>query len=187
MLANPASRPRVRLDGSTNPQGVPSPAPSTAFVASPDAQALASTLALRRSTMNASTLTEYAAFVGIDWADRQHDVCLQPAGCDQREFSVLPHRPECMAQWAQALRQRFEGRPMAVCLELSTGPLVDALPRYDCLGLFPVHPTTLPKSRDAFCPSHAKDDPTDAALALERLVTHRDKLTALLRQPHPGG
>ena len=30
--------------------------------------------------MKASTLTEYAAFVGIDWADRKHDVCLQAGG-----------------------------------------------------------------------------------------------------------
>jgi hypothetical protein len=57
--------------------------------------------------MNASTLTAYAAFVGIDWADRQPDVCLQAADGDTREFSVLPHRPERMAQWAQALRQRL--------------------------------------------------------------------------------
>jgi hypothetical protein len=166
MLTNPASSPRVRLDGSTNPQGLPALAPSMAFVACPDSHALASTLALRRSTMNASPLTAYAAFVGIDWADRTHDVCLQPTGCDQREFSVLPYRPECMAQWAQALRQRFEGCPMAVCLELRQGPLVDARQPYDCRVRFPVHPTMLAKSRDAFCLRHAKDDPTDAARAL---------------------
>jgi transposase len=129
--------------------------------------------------MKASTLTEYAAFVGIDWADRKHDVCLQPAGCDTREFSVLPHRPERMAQWAQALRQRFEGRPIAVCLELRQGPLVSALQPYDFLVLFPVNPTTLAKYREAFCLSHAKDDPTDAELALELLMAHRDRLTAL--------
>src|SRR5919109_5241685 len=174
MLTNPASSPRVRLDGSTNPQGLPSPAPYTAFVASPDSHALASTLALRRSTMKASTLTEYAAFVGIDWADRKHDVCLQPAGCDQREFSVLPYRPERMAQWAQALRQRFAGRPIAGCLELRTGPLVCALQPYDCLVRFPVNPTTLAKYRDAFGLSHAKDDPTDADLALDLLMAHHD-------------
>jgi hypothetical protein len=129
--------------------------------------------------MKASTLTEYAACVGIDWADRKHDVCLQPAGCDTREFSVLPHRPERMAQAAQTLRQRFDGRPIAVCLELSQGPLVSALPPYDFLVLFPVNPTTLAKYREAFCLSHAKDNPTDAELALELLMAHRDRLTAL--------
>ena len=129
--------------------------------------------------MKASTLTEYAAFIGIDWADRKHDVWLQVAGCDTREVSVLPHRPERRAQWAQALRQRFAGRPIAVCLELSKGPLVSALQPYDCLVRFPVNPTTLAKYRDAFGLSHAKDDPTDAELALELLMAHRDRLTAL--------
>jgi hypothetical protein len=26
--------------------------------------------------------SEFAAFIGIDWADRKHDVCLQVAGAD---------------------------------------------------------------------------------------------------------
>jgi Transposase len=179
MLTNPASRPRVRLDGSTTPQGLPSPAPDTAVAARPASPALVSTLALRRPLMKASTPPEDAAFVGIDWADRQHDGCLQPAGCDTREFSVLPHRPERMAQWAQALQRRFAGRPSAVCLELSNGPLVCALQPYACLVLLPLHPATLATSREAFGRSHAKDDPTDAERALELLMAHRDQLTAL--------
>jgi hypothetical protein len=129
--------------------------------------------------MHVSSPIAYAAFVGIDWADRKHAICLQVAGADQRECSILPHRPERIAQWAQALRQRFEGRPVAVCLELNKGPLVCALQPYDFLGLFPGNPTTLAKYREAFCLSHAKDDPPDAELALERLMTPRDTLTAL--------
>jgi transposase len=129
--------------------------------------------------MNTATDLEYAAFEGIDWADRKHDVCLQAAGSTQREFSVLAHRPESIAQWAQTLRQRFAGRLIAVCVELSKGPLVYALQQYDFLVLYPVNPTTLSKYREAFCLSHAKDDPTDAELALEVLIKHRDKLTAL--------
>ena len=108
--------------------------------------------------MNTVTGLEYAAFVGIDWADRKHDVCVQAAGSSKREFSVLAHRPESIAQWAQALPARFAGRPVAVCLELSKGPLVYALQQYDFVVLYPVNPTTLSKYREAFCLSHAKDD-----------------------------
>ena len=36
---------------------------------------------------------EFAAFVGIDWADAKHDVCLQAVGGDKREFSRLAHNP----------------------------------------------------------------------------------------------
>jgi hypothetical protein len=80
---------------------------------------------------------------------------------------------------AQMLRQCFAGRPIAVGLELRKGPLVSALQPYDFLVLFPVNPTTLAKYREAFCLSHVKDDPTDAELALELLMAHRDRLTAL--------
>jgi transposase len=80
---------------------------------------------------------------------------------------------------AQMLRQCFAGRPIAVGLELRKGPLVSALQPYDFLVVFPVNPTTLAKYREAFCLSHVKDDPTDAELALELLMAHRDRLTAL--------
>jgi transposase len=70
-------------------------------------------------------------------------------------------------------------------VELSKGPLVYALQQYDFLVLYPVNPTTLTKYREAFRLSHAKDDPTDAELALEVLTTHRDKLSALHPQSTP--
>lgn len=48
--------------------------------------------------------------------------------------------------------------------------------------LFPVNPFTLAKYREAFTPSRAKDDPTDAELQVEILLKHRDKLTPLTPQ-----
>jgi transposase len=132
--------------------------------------------------MNSATESQYAAVIGIDWADRKHDVCLQALGSHEREFSVLPHRPEAIAQWAEALRQRFNARPIAVCLELASGPLVYALQRYAFFVLFPVNPATLAKYRKTFYVSEAKDDPLDAQLALELLLTHPEKLTQLQAQ-----
>jgi transposase len=129
--------------------------------------------------MNVPTDTEFAAFVGIDWADRKHDVCVQAAGSSRRESSVLAHRPEAIAQWAEALRQRFGGRRVAVCLEITKGPLVYALQRYAFLVLFAVNPTTLAKYRETFCVSGAKDDSSDAQIALELRLTHPQKLSRL--------
>jgi hypothetical protein len=43
--------------------------------------------------MTDGTTHEFAAFIGLDWADAQHDVCLQVAGSDKREFQVLAYRP----------------------------------------------------------------------------------------------
>ncbi len=48
--------------------------------------------------------------------------------------------------------------------------------------LFPLNPLTLSRYREAFTPSRAKDDPTDAELQLELLLTHRDKLKPLKPQ-----
>jgi len=124
----------------------------------------------------------FAAFVGLDWADAKHDVCLQAAGTTQREFLRLEHSPEEMNAWVQTLRTRFNGQPVAVCLELQKGPIVSALRNYDCLVLFPVHPLTVARYREAFTPSRAKDDPTDAELQVEILLKHRDKLTPLRPQ-----
>lgn len=121
----------------------------------------------------------YAAYIGIDWADQKHDICLQAVGADTPEFAVLAHRPDSIEAWALSLKQRFHGQPIAVCLELAKGPIVYALQKYDFLILFPVNPSTLAKYRQAFTPSNAKDDPSDARLQLELLMQHRDKLKPL--------
>ncbi len=129
--------------------------------------------------------TDFAAFIGIDWADRKHDFCLQPASGGKRERGVFEHRPAAIEAWALALRERFGGAPVAVAVELSHGPIVSALREHDFVVLFPVNPTTLAKYRTAFTPSRAKDDPTDAEIALELLTRHRDKLSPLSPQSAP--
>jgi len=123
--------------------------------------------------------SDYAAFVGIDWGDKQHDICLWVPGHERRERVVLEHRPRSIQAWAEQLRTRFGGARVAVSLELSQGPLVSALLEYEFLVLYPVQPSTVANYRRAFTPSRAKDDPTDAEFALEVLVHHRDKLKRL--------
>jgi hypothetical protein len=94
--------------------------------------------------------------------------------------------PEEMNAWVQTLRTRFHGQPVAVCLELTKGPIGSALRNEDFLVLFPVHPLTVATYRDALTPSRAKDDPTDAALQLELLLKHRDKRTPSAPTAPPG-
>jgi len=73
------------------------------------------------------TTQEFAAFIGLDWADAQHDVCLQVAGSDKREGKTLAHQPAVIEAWVTDVRQRFEGQPIAIALELNKGPIVEAL------------------------------------------------------------
>jgi len=122
--------------------------------------------------------SKFTAFIGVDWADAKHDICLQPADGAKREFDSFPHRVDRIEQWARAMHQRF-GAPIAVALELAKGPLVYALQKYDFFVLFPINPATLAKYREAFAPSGAKDDPSDAEVALDLLVHHRDKFKPL--------
>src|SRR5262249_25898698 len=135
--------------------------------------------------MTPTSHTTCAAFVGIDWADAQQDGCLQAAGSAQRECFQLEHTPEALDAWVSTLRTRFHGQPVALCLARTTGPLVCALRKYDLLMLFPINPLTLARYREAFTRSRAKADPTDAALQLDLLRTHRDTRQALKPQSPP--
>ena len=123
--------------------------------------------------MNTVSNKSFSAFIGIDWADTKHDVCVQAAGDERREFSCMPHKVEAIDNWAQSLYRRFGG-PMAVALELSKGPLVYALQKYDFFVIFPVNPSTLASYRETFTPSGAKDDPTDAEYVLDLIMRHAD-------------
>jgi hypothetical protein len=77
------------------------------------------------------------------------------------------------------LHTPFNGQPVAICLALNTGPLVFAWRTDDLLVLFPINPLTVARYREAFPPSRATDDPTDAELPLALLLTHRDTLQPL--------
>lgn len=119
---------------------------------------------------------EIVAFVGLDWADQKHAVTLQEANRDQQQRFSLDQTPEALQSWIQQLRQRFAGGPVAIAVEQKRGALIYALMHVDFLRLYPVHPQTLAQFRKAFHPSGAKDDPVDADLLLEILLTHRQHL-----------
>ena len=131
--------------------------------------------------MKSPTNQSFTAFVGIDWADRKHDVCVQPANSEMREFSVIPHQVETITDWAQSLIQRF-GSPIAVAVELSKGPIVYALQKFDCFVIYPINPLSLARYRETFTPSRAKDDPTDAEFAVDLLLRHPDRFKPLRPQ-----
>lgn len=125
-----------------------------------------------------STEPVWAAFVALDWGDRRHAWALQAAGESQREHGQLAHTPEAIHEWVAQLQQRFGERPIAVALEQSRGALLFALSKYANLVLYPLHPATASRFRQALYPSGSKSDPLDADLQLELLLKHRDRLQA---------
>ena len=125
------------------------------------------------------TEPEFAAFVAIDWADKKHYWCLGEAGSQKGERGELENTPEAVEVWVAELRWRFGERPLAVALEQRRGAMVAMLGKYGQLHLYPVHPLTLAKYRQAWYRSGPKDDPKDADLLLEILCQHRARLRRL--------
>jgi transposase len=122
---------------------------------------------------------EFAAFIGLDWADETHvwRLCL-PDGSGV-EKGELQHTPEAIQQWAAQLKERFAGQPVALALELTRGPLVWALREQAFLKLYPVTPHASAQFRKALHPSGAKSDPADSLVLLRMLLHHRDHLRPL--------
>lgn len=120
---------------------------------------------------------EMAAFIGIDWADSQHEVCL---GLSDGTFqsSTLKQSPDALAEWALGLRERFGGRKVAVAIEQRKGPLIYALMGFEWLVMYPVNPKSLARYREAFSVSNAKSDRADGELLMEIVRSHRDRLRA---------
>jgi len=122
---------------------------------------------------------QFAAFVGIDWADQKHVWCLQAVDSEKRESGELEHTPEAVEAWVGQLCQRFANRPIAVAVEQSRGALVFMLSKYEPVHLFPVPSTMACNMREALYPSGVKDDPRDADLLLDLLLQPGDKLPRL--------
>ena len=121
----------------------------------------------------------FAAYVGIDWGDKKHAWALQAEGSSNIEEGQVLHTPEAIQEWAAGLQRRFPTGCVAIALEQSRGPLVFALSKYEHLVLYPIHPTSAADYRKIFRPSGAKSDGEDAAMHLDMLIRHRDRLRPL--------
>src|SRR5580765_622682 len=128
--------------------------------------------------MNATALLEFAATVGLDWADKKHDVWLRPADGSKAQHLRLEQTPEALHEWVAKMRERFGGGKIAMAIETSRGPVISALMAYDFIVLFPINPKAMKDYRAAFSVSGAKDDRTDAQLLEEFVRLHRDRLKA---------
>ncbi len=125
---------------------------------------------------SSSTDSNIAAWIGLDWADSKHAICLQAAGSSATESFVVEQAPEALHAWIGGLRRRFPTGPVAIALEQTRGSLFYALMNYDFLLLYPIAPHAAAAFRKALYPSGSKDDPTDAALLLEFVRKHRERL-----------
>jgi len=120
------------------------------------------------------SIDESLVWIGIDWADQEHVVCV--IGPDGGRLETLRQEPEEIAAWVGRLKQRFPRQRMLIALEQSRGALMAALSGFDGIELYPINPKQLARYRDAVCPSGAKGDPADARLLAKFLQHHHQQL-----------
>jgi transposase len=119
---------------------------------------------------------EFAALVGLDWGDTSHEVAVWDERRQTLTCERVEHTPAALRAWIAALQVRFGGAPVAVAIEQSRGAVFDALRGYPFVTLYPINPRSAARYREAFHPSLAKDDPTDAASLLDLMRKHRAEL-----------
>jgi Transposase len=120
----------------------------------------------------------FAAFIGLDKSDKKINVSLQRCGAAKIERSIIKGGAEALHAWVAALCTRFPHQQVAMCVEQPAAGLIHGLMGYDFIVLFPINPVSLARYREAFTPSRAKDDPTDADLLCELVALHREQLKA---------
>ena len=129
-------------------------------------------------------LAPYAAAIGIDWADKKHDIALISDPTSNHNVQAIEHRvieatPRALTNWVATLQERFHGQRIAVAIEQRRGPLIHFLSAFDFIDIYPVPTLTLKNLRKALHPSGSKNDKIDCQLVLDVLTKHTDHLRLL--------
>lgn len=121
-------------------------------------------------------MIEFRALVGLDWGDAWHAVAVWDEQTQTRTDERIEQSPAALRAWIETLAARFGGAPVAIAIEQSRGAVFDALSGCPFVTLYPINPRSAARYREAFHPSLAKDDRTDATSLLDLLRKHRDIL-----------
>jgi transposase len=146
---------------------------------------------MRKSSKNSGqnespqTTTEapfVAILVGIDWADKEHAYsALLPNG--KVKTGSFNQSKTGVDEWIAELAKLAPKCNIDVCVETSTGALINTLMEYPQIRIVPVNPLALANYRKAFAPGGGKNDPVDARLIMQFLQHYRDQLRQLVPNP----
>lgn len=114
-------------------------------------------------------------FVGIDWSEKWHDVCLLDKeggvlarGRIEDSLAGLTQLQTLIAEHAE------DPAEVAICIEKAQGLMVRALQAADYL-IYPVNPLSASRYRDRHTPSGKKSDPADAMMLADLVRTDRHR------------
>lgn len=116
-----------------------------------------------------------ALFIGIDWADQAHDCYIIDAQGNGQHQS-FNQTPEAIDQWVSQMLELSAGKPIAIMLEQSKGPLIYALMFRPDVLLYPVNPKQFAKYRESYPGGDSKSDPSDARYIARML---RERISTL--------
>lgn len=125
-----------------------------------------------------SLTKEFAAWIGLDWSDKRHWICLSEGDSEETQEFALEQNAQAIHEWVAELRLRFGGRPVAIAVEKPRGTLIYALMEYDFIVLFPINPQGLASYRRSLRLSGVKNDQCDAWMLWSFLRKHYQKLRA---------
>lgn len=90
--------------------------------------------------MKAFNVSDFSALIGIDWADRKHDICEVNQQTNKQSLTIISSQPKAINAWANELKRKYNGQPVAVACELKKGPLIYALSKFNHIVLFTINP-----------------------------------------------
>lgn len=118
--------------------------------------------AIQETQVPGNGTTNPAILVGIDWADKEHAYCaLLPNG--KLKTGSFKQSKTGVDEWIAELEKLAPNCNIDVCIETSTGALINTLMEFDKVQIFPVNPLALANYRKAFAPGGGKNDPASQA------------------------
>ena len=112
-------------------------------------------------------------YVGVDWASRDHQVCVLDDAGAMRGERVFAHSGPglcAMASWILETVGGVAPTTVGVAIETPRGPVVESLLAHG-LAVHSINPKQLDRFRDRYSPAGAKDDRRDARVLAAALRT----------------
>ena len=117
-------------------------------------------------------------FVGLDWASREHAVCVVDGQGAIVERITVEHTEVGMAELAQRLRALAAKGEVRIAIERPTGLIVDSLVEGG-LTVVPIHPNVVKATRPRYSAAQGKTDAGDAYLLADLLRTDGHRFRVL--------
>src|ERR671918_811335 len=109
--------------------------------------------------------------LGVDWADKIHQVWVSDTQGNKVADIKVAQSPEGMSEFSRWLHEcSAQGIELWAAIEKPEGRIVDFLLDHGVV-IYPINPKALDRARDRFRMSQAKSDPFDARVLAEFLRT----------------